>query len=85
LSSLEKETTMTVSVNNGEPSSISIRPTFQNIQIKDFILKSGVNVVTFDAKEFLSVEYGLEGTAAGSGQKTTMGFNVQSISITIQP
>ena len=85
LSSLEKETTMTVSVNNGEPSSVSIHPTFQNIQIKDFILKSGVNVVTFDAKEFLSVEYGLEGTAAGSGQKTTMGFNVQSISITIQP
>ena len=85
LSSIEKEATMTVSVNNGEPSSVSIHPTFQNMQIKDFILKPGVNVVTFDAKEFFSVEYGLVGTAAGSGQETTMAFHVQSISIEIQP
>ena len=85
LSSIEKEATMTVSVNNGEPSSVSIHPTFQNMQIKDFILKPGVNVVTFDAKEFFSVEYGLVGTATGSGQETTMAFHVQSISIEIQP
>ena len=85
LSSIEKEATVTVSVNNGEPSSVSIHPRFQNMQIKDFILKPGVNVVTFDAKEFFSVEYGLVGTAAGSGQETTMAFHVQSISIEIQP
>jgi len=85
-SSIEKETTMTVSVNNEEPSSVSIHPTFQNMQIKDFILKSGVNVVTFDVDgSYYKVKYGLEGSPEDSWQKTTMGFNVQSISITIQP
>ena len=83
LSSLEKEKTITVSVNNEEPSSININPTFQNLQLNDFILKPGVNVVTFDTTEFLLVEYGLLGTEIGKGQKTTTSFNVQSI--TIQP
>ena len=83
LSSLEKEKTVTVSVNNEEPSSININTTFQNLQLNDFILKPGVNVVTFDTTEFLLVEYGLMGTEIGKGQKTTTSFNVQSI--TIQP
>jgi len=83
LSSLEKEKTITVSVNNEEPSSININTTFQNLQLNDFILKPGVNVVTFDTTEFLLVEYGLLGTEIGKGQKTTTSFNVQSI--TIQP
>ena len=45
------------------------------------MLKSGVNVVTFDADEFLSVEYGLEGTEIGKWQETTANFQVKSISI----
>ena len=85
LSSLEKEKTITVSVNNGEPSRINIHTAFQNMQIKDFILKPGVNVVTFDTNEFTIMEYSLQGTDIGKRQKTTISFNVQSISITIQP
>jgi hypothetical protein len=85
LSSLEKEKTITVSVNNGEESRINIHPTFQDMQIKDFILKPGVNVVTFDTNEFTIMEYSLQGTEIGKRQKTTISFNVQSISITIQP
>ena len=85
LSSLEKEKTITVSVNNGEQSRINIQPTFQDMQIKDFILKPGVNVVTFDTNEFTIIEYSLQGTDIGKRQKTTISFNVQSISITIQP
>jgi len=85
LSSLEKEKTITVSVNNGEVSRINIHTAFQNMQIKDFILKPGVNVVTFDTNEFTIMEYSLQGTDIGKRQKTTISFNVQSISITIQP
>jgi hypothetical protein len=85
LSSLEKEKTITVSVNNGEPSRINIHTAFQNMQIKDFILKPGVNVVTFDTNEFTIMEYSLQGTDIDKRQKTTISFNVQSISITIQP
>jgi hypothetical protein len=85
LSSLEKEKTITVSVNNGEPSRININTAFQNMQIKDFILKPGVNVITFDTNEFTIMEYSLQGTDIGKRQKTTISFNVQSISITIQP
>jgi hypothetical protein len=85
LSSLEKEKTITVSVNNGEQSRINIQPTFQDMQIKDFILKPGVNVVAFDTNEFTIMEYSLQGTEIGKRQKTTISFNVQSISITIQP
>ena len=85
LSSLEKEKTITVSVNNGEQSRINIQPTFQDMQIKDFILKPGVNVVAFDTNEFTIIEYSLQGTEIGKRQKTTISFNVQSISITIQP
>ena len=85
LSSLEKEITITVSVNNGEPSRINIHTAFQNMQIKDFILKPVVNVITFDTNEFTIMEYSLQGTDIGKRQKTTISFNVQSISITIQP
>ena len=49
------------------------------------MLKSGVSVVAFDTDEFLSVEYGFEGTKPGKRQETTASFQVQSISITIQP
>jgi hypothetical protein len=85
LSSLEKEKTITISVNNGEQSRINIQPRFQDIQIKDFILKPGVNVVAFDTNEFVIMEYGLQGSTIGKGQTTTVSFNVQSISIIIQP
>ena len=85
LSSLEKEKTITVSVNNGEQSRINIHPAFQDMQIKDFILNPGVNVITFDTNEFTIMEYSLQGTDISKRQKTTISFNVQSISITIQP
>ena len=85
LSSLEKEKTVTVSVNNEQSIKVKINPTFQNMEIKDFILRPGVNIVTFDTDEFLLVEYGLSGTEIGKGQKTTVSFNVQSISITVKP
>ena len=85
LSSVEKEKTITVSVNNGEQSRINIQPRFQDMQIKDFILKPGVNVVAFDTNEFAIMEYGLQGTDIGKRQKTTVSFNVQSISMEIQP
>jgi uncharacterized protein (DUF362 family) len=82
LSSLEKENTIMVSVNNEEPSIISINPTFQNMQINNLILKQGTNVITFHTKDFHLVEYGFKGTEIGRGLETTMGFHVQSISIT---
>jgi hypothetical protein len=81
LSSLEKEKVITISVNNIESSRVNIHPTFQNIQLENLMLKSGVNVVTFDADEFLSVEYGLEGSKTGKWQETTANFQVKSISI----
>ena len=85
LSSSEKEKTITVSVNNGKQSRINIHPAFQDIQVKNLILKPGVNVVTFDTNEFTVMEYSLQGTEIDKRQKTTISFNVQSISITIQP
>ena len=64
---------------------LNIHPAFQDMQIKDFILNPGVNVITFDTNEFTIMEYSLQGTDIGKRQKTTISFNVQSISITIQP
>jgi hypothetical protein len=81
LSSLEKEKMITISVNNIDLSRVNIHPTFQNIQIENLMLKPGVNVVTFDTDEFLSVEYGFEGSKTGKMQETTVSLNVQSISI----
>ena len=83
LSSIEKEKTITISMNSEEQVRVNIPTAFNNMQIENLILKPGVNVVTFDADEFLSVEYGLTGTEAGKGIKTMVSFHVRSI--TIQP
>ena len=83
LSSIEKEKTMTISMNNEELYKVNIPTTFKNLQIENLILKPGVNVVTFDTDEFLTMEFGLIGTEAGKGIKTTMSFHIRSI--TIQP
>ena len=80
LHSIDKENTMTVSMNNEELSRVNIPTTFKNVEV-DLLLKPGVNVVTLDTNKFSLVEYGLEGTEIGQGQKTTISLNVQSISI----
>jgi len=80
LHSIDKENTMTVSMNNEELSRVNIPTTFKNVEV-DLLLKPGVNVVTLDANKFSLVEYGLEGTEIGQWQKTTVSLNVQSISI----
>jgi hypothetical protein len=81
LTSLDKEKTMTISMNNEELARVDIPTTFKNMQIENLILKPGVNVVVFDTDDFTLVEHGLSGTEVGKGQKTTMSFNVRSISI----
>ena len=83
LSSIEKEKTITISMNSEELVRVNIPTTFNNLQIENLILKPGVNVVTFDTDEFLTMEFGLIGTEAGKGIKTTMSFHIRSI--TIQP
>tara|TARA_Y100001949_G_scaffold137517_1_gene119220 strand:- start:78 stop:548 length:471 start_codon:yes stop_codon:yes gene_type:complete len=83
LSSAENKKTMVVSINNEKLNTFDIPTTPTDIQIEDLILKPGINIVTFDTNEFTLVEYGLKGIEIGKGQKTTMSFNVQSI--TIQP
>tara|TARA_B100001105_G_scaffold207673_1_gene171923 strand:- start:78 stop:548 length:471 start_codon:yes stop_codon:yes gene_type:complete len=83
LSSVENKKTMVVSINNEKLNTFDIPTTPTDIQIENLILKPGINIVTFDANEFTLVEYGLKGTEIGKGQKTTMSFNVRSI--TIQP
>ena len=80
LHSIDKENTMTVSMNNEELSRVNIPTTFKNVEV-DLLLKPGVNVVTLDTNKFSLAEYGLEGTEIGQGQKTTISLNVQSISI----
>jgi len=80
LDSIDKENTMTVSMNNEELSRVNIPTTFKNVEV-DLLLKPGVNVVTLDTNKFSLVEYGLEGTEIGQWQKTTISLNVQSISI----
>ena len=81
LKSLEKEKTMTISMNNEEQARVNISTTFKNMQIENLILKPGVNVVTLDTDEFSLVIYGLVGTEVDKGLETTMSFGVQSISI----
>ena len=83
LSSIEKEKTMTIYMNNEELDRVNIPTTSKNLQIENLILKPGINIVTFDTNAFTLVEYGLKGIEIGKGQKTTMSFNVRSI--TIQP
>ena len=83
LSSIEKEKTMTIYMNNEELDRVNIPTTPKNLQIENLILKPGINIVTFDTNAFTLVEYGLKGIEIGKGQKTTMSFNVRSI--TIQP
>jgi len=81
LNSIEKEKTMTISMNNEELNRVNIPTTFKNVQIGNLILKPGINVVALDTDDFTLVEHGISGTEVGKGQKTTMSFNVQSISI----
>ena len=80
LHSIDKENTMTVSMNNEELSRVNIPTTFKNVEV-DLLLKPGVNVVTLDTDEFSLVIYGLVGTEVDKGLETTMSFGVQSISI----
>jgi hypothetical protein len=81
LSSAENKKTMVVSINNEKLNTFDIPTAPTDIQIEDLILKPGINIVTFDTNEFTLVEYGLRGIEIGKGQKTTMSFNVQSISM----
>jgi hypothetical protein len=78
---MEKEKTMTISMNNEELNRVNIPTTFKNVQIGNLILKPGINVVALDTDDFTLVEHGISGTEVGKGQKTTMSFNVRSISI----
>ena len=81
LSSLEKEKMITISVNDMEPSRANIYPTFQDMKVENLMLKPGVNVIAFDTDEYLTVEYGLEGSKTGKRQMTTASFQVKSILI----
>jgi hypothetical protein len=82
LGSIEKEKIITVSLNDEKVGKINIPTLISNVKIEDLILKSGVNVVTLDADDFVVVEYDLEGTEVGKRQKTTVSLNIKSISIT---
>ena len=81
LSSIEKEKTVTVSINNEELARVNVPTTFKNMQVENLVLKPGVNVVALDTDKFAVVEYGLAGTEIGLLQQTTISFHVRSISI----
>jgi hypothetical protein len=81
LNSTEKEKTMTVSMNNEELTRVKLLQAFQNMQIKNLILKPGVNVVALDTDEFTLAAFGLEGAEIDKWEETTVSFNVRSISI----
>ena len=80
LSSIEKEKTVTVSINNEELARVNVPTTFINTQIENLILKPGVNVVVLDTDQFSLVKFGL-GEEIDKGQETTVSFHVRSISI----
>ena len=80
LSSIEKEKTVTVSINNEELTRVNVPTTFINTQIENLILKPGVNVVALDTDQFSLVKFGLGGDI-DKGQETTVSFHVRSISI----
>ena len=80
LSSIEKEKTVTVSINNEELARVNVPTTFINTQIENLILKPGVNVVVLDTDQFSLVKFGLGGDI-DKGQETTVSFHVRSISI----
>ena len=80
LSSIEKEKTVTVSINNEELARVNVPTTFINTQIENLILKPGVNVVALDTDQFSLVKFGLGGDI-DKGQETTVSFHVRSISI----
>ena len=61
LSSIEKEKTVTVSINNEELARVNVPTTFINTQIENLILKPGVNVVALDTDQFSLVKFGLGG------------------------
>ena len=80
LSSIEKEKTVTVSINNEELARVNVPTTFINTQIENLILKPGVNVVVLYTDQFSLVKFGLGGDI-DKGQETTVSFHVRSISI----
>jgi len=80
LSSIEKEKTVTVSINNEELARVNVPTTFINTQIENLILKPGVNVVGLDTDQFSLVKFGLGGDI-DKGQEATVSFHVRSISI----
>ena len=83
LGSIDEERTMTVSLNNEKVDEIDIPTSISDIKIEDLILKSGVNVVTLDADEYITMIPKVE-TETGYAKflSTTLAFGVQSISIT---
>ena len=83
LGSIDEERTMTVSLNNEKVDEIDIPTSISDIKIEDLILKSGVNVVTLDADEYITMIPKVETeTAYTKFLSTTLAFGVQSISIT---
>jgi hypothetical protein len=83
LGSIDEERTMTVSLNNEKVDEIDIPTSISDIKIEDLILKSGVNVVTLDADEYITVIPKVETeTDYAKFLSTTLAFGVQSISIT---
>jgi len=83
LGSIDEERTMTVSLNNEKVDEIDIPTSISDIKIEDLILKSGVNVVTLDADEYITMIPKVETeTAYIKFLSTTLAFGVQSISIT---
>ena len=70
LGSITDENTMTVSINNNNPSVHNIPHELTTKQIDNVVLRPGTNVVTLDADEFITIK-GAE-----------VSFKVESISIT---
>ena len=52
-----------------------------DVQIKNLVLKPGINVVTLDTNQFSIVYYGLTGTEIDDRIEIPLSFHVKSISI----
>ena len=70
LGSITDENTMTVSINNNNPSVHNIPRELTTKQIDNVVLRPGTNVVALDADEFIIIK------------GTEVSFKVESISIT---
>ncbi len=81
LSSAENEKTVVVSINNEKLKTFDIPAMPTNMEIKNLIIKPGVNVVALDTNQFSTVYYGLFGTKIDEKTPITLSFHVKSISI----